>query len=218
MRSRPSLDSPPRGAEWLIRLFGNAEEVDLLLGDLSEEFTQFASQSGSGFARKWYWRQTMKSLPHLVSSTFRASPWLTTAAMATGFLLRRLVARLPESATFALVDRFDIYSHHWTVYKFLASTALDIEHVLIFLFVGAVVAFIARRREVAPAIALATIYALMAVVGSVSFAIRGGEYASLLRLSWYFSDSLAVILGAVIVRTFRSKIKDSTLLARRKSS
>jgi len=204
MKSQPNPDPLPHGAEWLIRLFANAEEIDLILGDLSEEFAQLASQSGTAFARKWYWRQTMKSLPHLVSSAFRASPGLTATALATGFLLRHLVARLPESVTFALVDRFDIYSHHWTVYRFMASTALDVEHALTFLFVGAVVAFVAKGREMAPAIALATIYALMAVVGSVSHVIRGGEYASLLRLSWYFSDSLAVILGAVIVRTLRS--------------
>src|SRR5215475_15535418 len=105
MKSQSNINSPPRSAEWLVSLFANSE--DEILGDLSEEFSLLASQSGNAFARRWYWRQTLKSLPHLVFSAFRESPWLTLAAVAAGFLLRRLVARLPELATFALVDKFD---------------------------------------------------------------------------------------------------------------
>jgi hypothetical protein len=206
MMSQSNLDSPPRGAEWLISLFANTE--DAINGDLSEEFSLLASQSGNVFARRWYWRQTLKSLPHLVSSAFRASPWLITAAVALGFLLRRLIGRLPEFATFALVDKFDIYEHHFSVYRFLASTCLDIEHALTFLLVGCVVGLLARRREMAAAIALAMIFGGMAMLGSVSFVIRGGDYTSLLRLSWYFTDALAVVLGGVIVRTARLKRAD----------
>jgi hypothetical protein len=206
MTSQPNPDLPPRSAEWLINLFANAEEE--ILGDLSEEFLLLASQSGNAFARRWYWRQMLKSLPHLVSSGFRASPWLITAAVAAGFLLRRLVARLPEFATFSLIDRFDIYEHHFSVYRFLASTALDIEHALTFLLVGCVVGLLAKRREMPAAIALATIFGGMAVLGSVSFVIRGGDYTSLWRLSWYFTDALAVVLGGIIVRTARLKVAE----------
>ena len=194
--------NPPRGAEWLIGLFANRE--DSIPGDLSEEFAQLASQSGGAPARRWYWRQTLKSLPHLFLSAFRTSPWLSTGAVVAGFLLRRLIGRLPGAATFALVEKLGIYEHHFAVYRFLASTALDIEHVLTFLLVGCFVALLARRREMAPAIVLAAIFAAMALVASVSFVIRGGDAAYLWRLSWYFSDSLAVVLGAVLVRMHRS--------------
>ena len=206
MTSRPNLNSPPRSAEWLVSLFANTE--DEILGDLSEEFSLLASQSGNAFARKWYWRQTLKSLPHLVFSVFHESPWLTTVAVAAGFLLRRLVARLPEFATFALVDKFHIFEHHFSVYKFLASTAIDIEHALTFLLVGCVVGLLAKKREMAAAIALAMIFGAMAVLGSVSYVIRGGDYTSLWRLSWYFTDALAVVVGGVIVRTARLKAAD----------
>jgi hypothetical protein len=43
----------------------------------------------------------------------------------------------------------------------------------------------------------------MAVVASVTFVMRGGDYGYLFRLSWYFTDSLAVVLGAVFVRALR---------------
>ena len=209
MKSQSNLNSPPQGAEWLVSLFANSE--DEILGDLSEEFSLLASQSGNAFARRWYWRQTLKSLPHLVFSAFRESPWLTTVAVAAGFLLRRLVARLSELATFAFVEKFDLFQHHFSVYRFLASTAIDIEHALTFLFVGCVVGVLAKKREMAAAIALAMIFGGMAVLGSVSYVIRGGDLNSLWRLSWYFTDALAVVLGGVVVRTARLKAADRNL-------
>jgi O-antigen ligase len=116
------------------------------------------------------------------------------------------MARLPGFATFSLIERFHICEHHFTACLFLESTALDIEHVFTFLLVGCVVALIARQRELAPAIGLAMIFGGMALVASLSFVIRGGDYAYLLRLGWYFTDSLAVALGALIVRTLRSNV------------
>ena len=199
----PRLNLPPRGAAWLISLFASEEETHSILGDLSEEFSRLASQSGSAFARRWYWRQTLKSLPHIVFSAFQVAPWSTGLAVLAGFLLRRLLAHLPDFATFALIDRFQIHEHHFGLYLFLASTALDIEHVLIFLLVGCFVALLARKREMAPAILLALFYVALSLVGSTVGAIRTGEYAYLLRLSWYFTDALSIVLGALFVRTLR---------------
>jgi hypothetical protein len=199
----PNLNPAPRGAAGLIRLFAHAEETDLILGDLAEEFSRLALQAGGAVARRWYWRQTLKSLPHLILSAFRAAPFSTSLAVIAGFFLRRLLARLPEFATFALVERFGIYEHHFRLYRFLSSTALDIEHVFTFLLVGGVVGLLARRREMAPAIVLAMIFGAMAVVGSVFGAIRSDDSAYLWRLSWYFTDSLAIILGAFAVKTLR---------------
>jgi len=208
MTSQRSLN-PPRGAAWLISLFANRE--DSIPGDLSEEFAQIGAQSGGAIARRWYWRQTLKSLPHLAFSAFRASPWLSTGAVVAGFLLRRLTSHLPDYATFTLIAKTDIYQHHFALYRFFASTAIDIEHVLIFLLVGCFVALLARRREMAPAIVLAMIFGAMAVVGSVAFVVRGGDVASLWRLSWYFTDSFAVVLGGVLVRSLRPQASGLSL-------
>ena len=203
MKFPPHGNVPPRGAAWLISLFADQEETDSILGDLSEESSRLALQSGGAFASRWYWRQTLKSLPHLVFSAFVAAPWLTVLAALAGFLSRRLLARLPGFATFALVDKLGIYPHHFGLYRFLASTALDIEHVLTFLLVGGFVALLARKREMAPAILLALIYAAMALIGSVFGAIRSGDYATLFRLSWYFTDAFSIVFGAILVRALR---------------
>lgn len=203
MISSPNGNLPPRGAAWLMRLFADPEEADVILGDLAEEFSLLAHDSGSVVARRWYWRQTLKSLPHLVFATFTAAPWLTLLAALAGFLLRRLLARLPGYATFALVDRFAIYQHHFGLYRFLVTTALDIEHVFTFVLIGGFVALLARKREMPPAILLALVWAAMAIVGSVFGAVKTDDYGVLLRLSWYFTDSLAVVLGALLVRNLR---------------
>ena len=95
------LHQPPRVAVWLVRLFSQNEKTESVLGDLSEEFSERRSHLGSALARKWYWRQTLTTLPHLLGSAFRASPWITIFAVIGGLVLGRLTGRLPGSAIFA---------------------------------------------------------------------------------------------------------------------
>jgi hypothetical protein len=201
---QPHLVQPPRTAVWLVSLFTFGEAADSILGDLLEEFSHLAAKSGVAFARRWYWRQVLKSIVHLIGSVYRVAPWSTSAAVVGGFLLRRLVAGLPERAIFALIDRYQIFEFHFETYKFLASTGIDIGHLILFLFVGFVVALGARGREMAPAMTLALIYAVMAFVASLVWVTRTGDAALLWRLTWCFADSFALVVGAAIVRTWRT--------------
>ena len=203
MNPHPKPDRPPQLGAWILSLFSASEDRELIVGDLSEEYFQRVPQSGRAGARRWYWRQILSSLPHLAGSAFRTSPWKTAAAVAAGFAFRKLVGRLVEPAIFAMIDRTNVVENHFGVYRFLASTGIDIAHLITFFLVGLLVGFIARRREVAPALALGLIYAVMAAVASVWFVTRSHEFAYLLRLSWYFSDSFAIVMGAVLVRTLR---------------
>jgi len=204
MTTHPRFVQPPRAAVWLVSLFTLDAAAESILGDLLEEFSQLAAKSGLAFARRWYWRQTLKTIAHLVVTAFRTAPWSTTAAVVGGFLLRQLTGRLPEPAIFLLIDRYQIYEHHFEIYKFLASTGIDIGHLIAFLFVGLIVALGAKGREMAATIVLGIIFGAMAVVGSLYMVTTTGDYAYLWRLSWYFSDSFAIVMGAVIVRTYRS--------------
>ena len=204
MNPRRTLDEPPRLAAWLLSLFASNEERELIVGDLAEEHLQRASQSGRAAAGRWYWRQVVKTIPYLIGSAFRSSPWKTAVAVAVGFGFRKLIARQVGPAIFAFVDQFHISQNHFEVYRFLASTGIDIGHLLAFFMVGLLVGLIAWRREMAPALALGLIYAGMAVFASVWFVTRSHEFAYLLRLSWYFSDSFAIVLGAAVVRTLRA--------------
>lgn len=197
----PKSYQPPPAAAWLLSLFADGEECDHLLGDLSEEYFERASQAGRASARRWYWRQIIKSLPHLVGLSFRTAPVTTIFAVAAGFAFRKLMAPRIEPALFALIDRTQVYEHHFSVYRFLASTGIDIAHLLAFLLVGAFVAVIARRRAMAPAIALGMIYAGMTVAAMVFVVAKYHDLGYLLRIKWYFSDDLAIVVGAALVRT-----------------
>jgi hypothetical protein len=72
---------------------------------------------------------------------------LTTAAVAGGFLLRKLVSRRVEPTILAVLERYHVYEHHFNMYMFFASTGIDIGHLVTFLLIGFVVAFVARGRE-----------------------------------------------------------------------
>jgi hypothetical protein len=214
MTSQPRSVQPPAIAFWLISLFALAEEGESILGDLLEEFSLLAAKSGAPSARNWYWRQTIKTLPRLASFGFRTAPWMTLTAVAGGFLLRKLVGPLVGSVTFAVLERYQVFfEHHFSAYLFFASTGLDIEHLITFLLIGFIVAFVAREREMVATMVLGFIFGAMAVIASVNIAIRFGYDASLWRLTWYFSDALAIVFAGAIVRTHRLSAKSRSSAA-----
>jgi hypothetical protein len=197
-------DQPPRAAAWLLGLFASGEEKELVLGDLSEEYFERALQVGRASARRWYWRQTLKSIPHFVGLSFRAAPVMTMVAVAAGFAFRRLMAPRIEPALFAFIERTQIPEHHFGAYRFLASTGIDIAHLFVFLMAGVLVAVIARRHAMAPAMVLSLIYAGMTVFATCFVVAKFHDLGSVMRLKWYFSDDFAIVFGAALVRTIRS--------------
>lgn len=208
MKSQPHSVQPPPIAVWLISQFALAEEGELILGDLLEEFSLHSAKSGAVSARKWYWRQTIKTLPRLASFGFRTAPWVTVAAVVGGFLLRKLVAPLVGSVTFAVLERYQaFFEYHFSAYLFFASTGLDIEHLITFMLIGFIVAFFARQREMVATIVLALIWGAMAILGSTYAAIRSGNDALLWRLTWYFADSFVIVVAGAIVRMHRLATK-----------
>src|SRR5882724_6347978 len=98
MTSQANLVQPPRIATALVNLFTPSGGGESILGDLLEEFSQLSSKSGVVVARRWYWRQTVKTIAHLFFTGFRVAPWSTTAVVVAGFLLFRFASGLPERA------------------------------------------------------------------------------------------------------------------------
>jgi hypothetical protein len=203
MTSQSHFVHPPRLAAWLLTLFALDDEAESILGDLLEEFTLLASKFGVPFARRWYWRQTLKTVYQLAVLGFRTAPWLTAAVVAGGFFLRRVLARLVEPPIFAVIEKYQIPEHHFSTYVFLATTGIDIGHLITFLFIGFVVALVARGREMMATTALGLIFGAMVVVALPVEVMRFGHATPLSRLMWYFSDSLAIVIAGAIVRTHR---------------
>lgn len=208
MTSQPHPVQPPRFAAWLISLFALGEEAEPILGDLLEEFSLLASKSGVPSARNWYWRQMLKTVPRLAGLGFRTAPWMTAAAISGGFLLRKLAGPLVGTAIFAVLERYQVFfEHHFSAYLFFASTGIDIAHLISFLLIGFIIAFVARGREMVVTMGPGCIFAAMAVVGSVYIAMKFGDLASLWRLTWYFADASAVVVAGAIVRTRRLAVQ-----------
>ena len=157
MMSQAYLGQPPRPAVWLINLFTAHENAESILGDLLEEYSYLASKSGVTFARRWYRRQTVKTIAHLFGSGYRAAPWSTTAAAVGGFLLHRFVSGLPHKLLSAVTDRYlAFWSTHFNAYLWVLKGMMP-AHLIAALCVGCVSALAARGREMVATITLALV-------------------------------------------------------------
>jgi hypothetical protein len=203
MTSRASFVHPPRLAVWLVHLFAAGVEAESLLGDMLEEFSHLASKSGPAFARRWFWRQTRNTIANLFTNAFRVAPWQTAATVIGGFLLNRLVSRLPEPAIFAVLHRYQVFDHHFNVYVFFASDGIALGHVLAAMFVGCAMAWAAKDREMVVTITLGFVFCVMeGAAVCVSLAARHTMILGM--LPWFFADCFAMVLGGIMVRTHRS--------------
>ena len=194
---------PPRTAVWLLDLFTPAERAESIQGDLLEEFSLLVSKSGVASARRWYWRQTMKTVPQLAWVGVRTAPWMTAAVVVGGLRLPRLVLPLVTTAIFGVLEKYQVPEHHFSTYVFFASTGLDIGCLIAFLLIGFAVAFVSRQREMVVTITLALIQWAMVVVGSIYQLITTGHGALLWRFTWPFADCFVIVLAGTIVRTHR---------------
>jgi len=204
MTSQPDLVRPPRLATWLVNLFASTEE-ESILGDLLEEYSDLASKSGVAFARRWYWRQTMKTIAHLADNGFRVAPWSTAAAVVGGFLLHRFVSGLPDKVLSAVTDRYLMYwSTHFKAYIWMLNGML-IEHLVLSMFVGCVVALAAKGREMIATMTLALVPC--ALMGGALIWVATHRPLDVAWMLWLFADPFAIVVGGAIVRTRRSAAK-----------
>jgi putative ABC transport system permease protein len=60
---------PPKMAGWILKHSAKYEENFALIGDFDEEFQQIAQAKGTFFARIWFWRQCVRSLPVFIKDS-----------------------------------------------------------------------------------------------------------------------------------------------------
>lgn len=198
---------PPAFAEWIVDLFAPGEQAEYILGDLDEEFSELASKSGVLFARRWYWRQGLKTTFHLVAGAFRTAPWSFAGVVLFGFLLRAFSFSLPESLVVAILRTQRPYSnHHVMAYVNFYFYGTLIAHVLTSALIGCVMAFFAKGREVVATLTLALIFSALVGNALVHVAIRGR--VDLVWMLWSFADPLGIICGGIVVREIRSALSN----------
>lgn len=209
MTSQAYFFQPPRIAVWLVNLFTSAEEAESILGDLLEEFVHLASKSGVAFARRWYWRQTVKTIAYLVGTGFRVAPWSTAAAGVGGFLLHRFVSGLPDKVLSAVTDRYLAYcSAHFKAYMFWATDGMWTGHLILSMFVGCSVALAAKGREMVATMTLVVV--LCALIGTAWIGVAARGPTDVAWMLWSCTDPFAIVMGGAIVRMLRSRSAATT--------
>jgi hypothetical protein len=208
MTSESDFIQPPRIAAFLVNLFAPAERAESLVGDLLEEFIHHAHKSGIAVARRWYWRQTAKSIAFLMLTAFRGAPWAMVAAIVGGFFAHRLVHEWPGKALSAITDKYLWYwSSHFEVYTWVLN-GMALVHLIGSVLVGCVVALAAKGKEMIATMTLALIFFAMFVVGYIEWvAVSWPNRDSNLEwsiLMWQSLGFLAILVGGAIVRIVRS--------------
>ena len=207
MKPQADFVQPPRLASWLLTLFVPAELAESIQGDLLEESSALASQSGLAVARLWYWRQTLRTIAHFFTAAFRAAPWSTAAAVVGGFLLLRFVSGLSEKFLALVTDKYLAYwSAHFHAYVWLLR-GIPVAHVIGSLLVGCMVALAAKRREVVATITLALIPCVMIAFSLLWLARLWPLEDTIVWLLWQSADPFAIVAGGVFVRKFRSALR-----------
>lgn len=106
--SGPTAPRPPALARRLAALGVDAEDRPAALADLAERFEEIAAKRGVGVARRWYWWQAARGVPHRLrpdSKALRRRSWEGLAGdvrLRARMLLRRPVYALGVLGTLAL--------------------------------------------------------------------------------------------------------------------
>jgi hypothetical protein len=200
--AQPRNIQPPCMAAWLVGLFTCDKEDQAVPGDLLEEFSQLAGKSGVALARRWYWRQTARTITHLAGAAFRSAPLMMAAVVAGGFLLHGFVSGLPDKFLSVVTDRYLVFwSGHFQAYLWVLNGML-IEHLVLSMFVGCIVALVAEGREIVATMTLALVFGAMSAAAFLWVATHGPMYGVGWML-WSCADPFAIVVGGVIVRTRR---------------
>ncbi len=204
---QPPSIQPPCIAAWLIGLFTSDREAESIPGYLLEEFSHLVSKAGVAVARRWYWRQTTRTIAHLAGAAFYSAPWLMAAVVVGGFWLHGFVSGLPDKALALVTDRYLMFwSSHFQAYLWVLN-GMGIAHVMGSLLVGCIVALVAKGREMVATVTLALVYCAL-IVAALAWAVTHRRIEGAWML-WSCAAPLAIVVGGVIVRTRRSRNVDS---------
>lgn len=213
MTQEGPLPRLPWLAAWLVELFTPVEQADSILGDLREEFSEVTSKSGVAAARRWYWRQSVKTICHLSGAAFRNAPWSLASIVLVGFLLGWLSARLqlPENVIMAILRAQRPYSNlHYGFYVWLINYGISMACVVTSLLIGCIVAILAKGREVVTALTLIVVRAVPFIWLVVFVYEHNSDHGPAFSAAVHFFafrralDVVGTLVAGVLIRKLRS--------------
>jgi hypothetical protein len=193
--------------------------MESIPGDLLEEFSDLALKSGVAFARRWYWRQSVRTIAHLIGSGFRFAPWRIVAAVLIGRWLLPYGLMLPEKTIVAVLRWHPVYPNydHENVYElwmFWVPLAIQIGWVIVPLLIGCFVAMAVRGREMLATMTLGLTLVAPRLVGLIVHR-QGHPFSGppFLRTTILYVFPVACVIGGLIVRKIRSAVSLDTMKA-----
>ena len=211
------IGQQPPIAVWLVDQFTPYNQAEAIPGDLLEEFSDIASRQGIASARRWYWRQSVKTIAHLIADGLRVASWLIVSSTVGACLLGWCLFWLTETTVNVVLHRYHVY-HHVSAPVFWLVYALLVERLVNPMFMGGMVGLVVKGRELPAAITLSFFIGISSALGLVLMATadtpRGFPswhadamvHLRILRplLVTTFLSPIMIVIGGVIVRKVRS--------------
>ena len=177
---------------------------------LAEEFLDIVAKSGTALARRWHWRQSLRSIVHLAGSSFRTAPWSLAGAVLLGVLLRRFDFQLPERIIVAILRAQRPYSNlRYGFYIWQVTYGIPIAWRCQFPARRCVVAFLAKGREVLAVLTLIVVSAVP-LIWLLTFVYTGADRDPAFATPFHFFvfrwafDAIGILVAGVLVRKLRS--------------
>lgn len=189
------MTSPPRIAEVLLRSLGaRGDFCEPLLGDLAEGFAIRVDRDGPDLAQRWYWRETIRAVPHLLADWRRSlrAPDIRHLAgvVLTSYVFTAMLAFLGVALAIGTADALG------SALRTPAYPSSRVQLIALWLpvaitstvFGGYIAAWLDRRAPLASAIALGLTWsAISLAVGGIT---RGHEVPA---WYWLFAAALQVL-------------------------
>jgi hypothetical protein len=194
---------PPRIAVWLLNLCAGSDAADAIVGDLLEEYFLEAARCSPASATAWFWRQTLKVIPHLLATGFREAPWSTACALLAGLLLMRLAFPLPGALIVAILSRYRVCDSHFSFCMFWIHDGMLMGTIILDGIVGVILGFASKRREMTVTATLASFHILWNIGGVLLAMIAIPRYWPTWTVLHAVALSIAVLSGGALVRICR---------------
>jgi hypothetical protein len=191
---------PPVLAEAFIAAAAPSGDYEIVAGDLHEEYVRISRLSGAKAANRWYWAQTLLSVPPLLSysrstgSTFRR---IKVALIALAVLFTMLVVITVIDAVFQTLFGF----HHIPGFvRFCLNNAEALGF-------GAILAWLVRSNGLRVTF-FASVFLVLCFVGP-AVAGHPGSQAPLSTWLQLFAAVPVMCMGAVIHQVIRLRANSS---------
>jgi hypothetical protein len=197
---------PPRVAVWLLDLFTPHEQTESIPGDLLEEFSDVASKLGVAYACRWYWRQSVRTILHVVRCEFRIAPWSIAGAVVGGVLLVQLGHAFAEGGIRTGNEFLSHHVHRVTHFDlFLYNSGMYLWRLTVSMLIGCIIALACKSREILTTLTVSLVCGIQAVTGFWTF-LHGWSPPLpivLIVALHSFGGLFAMVIGGGIVRKYR---------------